>query len=73
VEAVGNYRAAQTGYTRETNPLNWAITQNGLGVALETLGERAADELQLQEAVTAGSSHSLILRRDVGVRFFVCP
>ena len=39
-EAVAAYREALTEYTRERVPLQWAMTQNNLGNALRTLGER---------------------------------
>ena len=31
-------------------PLQWAMTQNNLGTALRTLGERAHDQVKLEEA-----------------------
>ena len=34
-------------------PLDWAMTQNNLGNALRTLGERKADTVHLEEAVDA--------------------
>jgi hypothetical protein len=34
-------------------PLDWAATQNNLGNALETLGERESGTAELQAAVTA--------------------
>ena len=34
-------------------PLDWATTQNNLGVALPTLGERESGTAQLEEAVAA--------------------
>jgi hypothetical protein len=34
-------------------PLDWAGTQNNLGTALQTLGEREGDTTQLNEAVLA--------------------
>src|SRR5262249_40096956 len=38
-------------YQRERVPLDWAQTQNDLGLALATLGEREADTAHLEEAV----------------------
>jgi tetratricopeptide (TPR) repeat protein len=38
---------------RDRVPLNWAQTQNDLGVALETLGERESGTQHLNEAVAA--------------------
>ena len=56
-EAVAAYRAALTERTRERVPLQWAMTQNNLGAALMTLGERESGREQsnrrLEEAVTA--------------------
>ena len=40
-QAVVAYRTALEEYTRERAPLDWAMTQNNLGNALQTLGERA--------------------------------
>ena len=34
-------------------PLDWAGTQNNLGTALETLGERESGTARLEEAVAA--------------------
>ena len=39
-EAVAAYREALKEWTRERVPLEWATTQNNLGTALATLGER---------------------------------
>ena len=52
-EAVAAYRAALEEYTRERVPLDWATTQNNLGLALETLGERESGTAQLDQAVAA--------------------
>ena len=52
-EAVVAYRAALQEYTRERVPLDWALTQNNLGNALQRLGEREADTTHLEEAVVA--------------------
>jgi hypothetical protein len=38
---------------RERVPLQWAATQNNLGIALSTLGERDSDTARLEEAVAA--------------------
>jgi tetratricopeptide (TPR) repeat protein len=38
---------------REREPLQWAMTQNGLGNALSSLGERQTGTAKLEEAVTA--------------------
>jgi hypothetical protein len=37
-------------------PLDWAMTQNNLGVALESLGERESGTGHLEEAVAAYSA-----------------
>jgi tetratricopeptide (TPR) repeat protein len=52
-EAVAAYRAALAEYTRERVPLQWAMTQNNLGTALLTLGERESGTARLEEAVAA--------------------
>ena len=52
-EAVAAYRAALEEYTRERVPLDWARTQNNLGIALATLGERESGTEKLEEAVAA--------------------
>jgi hypothetical protein len=52
---------------RERVPLQWAATQNNLGIALETLGEREEGTARLEEAVTASvrsaSTWPLLLAR----------
>ncbi|MBF0391425.1 MAG: hypothetical protein HQL38_01985, partial [Alphaproteobacteria bacterium] len=52
-EAVVAYRAALEEYTRERAPLDWAMTQNYLGIALCSLGEREGGTARLEEAVAA--------------------
>ena len=47
------YRAALEERTRERVPLEWARTQNNLGFALWTLGERESGTARLEEAVAA--------------------
>ncbi len=49
----GAYRAALEEWTRERVPLDWAATQNNLGDALSTLGERERGTDRLTEAVNA--------------------
>ena len=39
-ESIAAYRRVLTDWTRERVPLDWAMTQNNLGNALSTLGER---------------------------------
>ena len=50
-EAVAAYRAALEEETRERVPLDWAGTQNNLGIALAMLGEREGGTAKLEEAV----------------------
>src|SRR5271157_5574501 len=52
-EAVAAYRAGLEEFTRERVPLYWATTQNNLGLALGSLGEREGGTAQLEEAVAA--------------------
>jgi hypothetical protein len=47
------YRDALKERTRERVPLDWATTQNNLGAALATLGERDNGTARLEEAVAA--------------------
>ncbi len=49
-EAVAAFREALEERTRVRVPLDWATTQNNLGNALATLGERTEDVLKLKEA-----------------------
>ena len=42
-QAINVYRAALKKYTPKRDPLDWAATQNNLGVALHTLGQRESD------------------------------
>ena len=52
-EAVAADRAALEEQTRERVPLAWAATQNNLGNALLTLGERENSTGRLENAVAA--------------------
>jgi tetratricopeptide (TPR) repeat protein len=52
-EAVAAFHEALKEYTRERVPLDWAMTQNNLGNALRTLGERESSAARLEEAVLA--------------------
>ena len=47
------FREALKERTRERVPLDWATTQNNLGTALESLGERESGTARLEEAVAA--------------------
>jgi tetratricopeptide (TPR) repeat protein len=51
--AVATYRAALEERTRERVPLDWAMTQNNLGNALQALGERRSDLAVLDAARAA--------------------
>jgi tetratricopeptide (TPR) repeat protein len=51
--AIAAFRAALEEWTRERAPLEWAMTQNNLGNALWTLGERESGTARLEEAVSA--------------------
>jgi len=51
--AVAAYRQVIQVWTREHAPLQWAMTQNNLGNALQTLGARESGTETLQEAVAA--------------------
>lgn len=52
-EAVAAYRAALEEHTRDSVPLNWAMTQNNLGNALQEQGARDGDPQRLEAAVAA--------------------
>jgi tetratricopeptide (TPR) repeat protein len=53
VQAIGVHRQALEALPRERVPLHWAMTQNNLGAALRTLGERERGTARLEEAVAA--------------------
>ena len=53
ISAIAAYRAALEDRTRARVPLDWAATQNDLGNALWTLGERESGTSRLEEAVAA--------------------
>ncbi|MEP0941210.1 MAG: tetratricopeptide repeat protein [Rhizobiaceae bacterium] len=52
-EAVAAFRAALEERTRDRVPLDWAATQNNLGNALSSHGDRDGDAARLEEAVVA--------------------
>ena len=52
-QSIGLYRQLLSTASRERAPLQWAMTQNNLGLALETLGERESGTARLDEAVAA--------------------
>src|SRR5262245_9806964 len=51
VQAIETYRVGLTLALRTERPLDWATTQNNLGNALSTLGERESGTARLEEAV----------------------
>lgn len=53
VEAVTAFKAALEEWTRDRVPLDWARTQNNLGLALWHLGERENGTERLEDAVMA--------------------
>jgi exonuclease VII small subunit len=53
LKSVTAYRAALEERTRERVPLDWAMTQNNLGNALQTLGARESGTQRLEQAVLA--------------------
>ena len=55
-EAVAALRAAVEKRTRERLPLDWAKTQNNIGIVLTRLGERESGRARLDEAVAAFNS-----------------
>src|SRR5512132_729632 len=52
-DAIDRYRALLARRTRERVQLDWAATQNNLGNALKTLGERESGTQRLEEAIEA--------------------
>ena len=50
-EAIKIFLAARAAGDRTKDPLDWAMTQNNLGAALQTLGERESGTARLEEAV----------------------
>ena len=53
LSATAAFSAALGERTRERVPLDWAVTQNNLGAALATLGEREGETARLDKAVAA--------------------
>ncbi len=53
VREIAALRELVLEYTRERVPLQWAMTQNNLGNALSTLGERESGTARLEQAVAA--------------------
>jgi hypothetical protein len=52
-DAIALYRALIPLMQRAERPLDWAMTQNNLGNALQTLGQRESGTARLEEAVAA--------------------
>ncbi|MBF0462902.1 MAG: hypothetical protein HQL87_16130 [Magnetococcales bacterium] len=52
-EAMQAFREALKARTRDRVPLDWAATQNNLGLALQSLGEQENSPEKLAEAMTA--------------------
>src|SRR5262249_52300493 len=52
-EAAAAHRNALMEWTRERVPLQWAQTQNNLGLALQTIAARESGTARLEEAITA--------------------
>jgi tetratricopeptide (TPR) repeat protein/pimeloyl-ACP methyl ester carboxylesterase len=52
-EAIALFRQCLELTSRESNPHDWAATQNSLGNALQEVGERESGTQRLEEAVTA--------------------
>ncbi len=52
-EAIADYHACLALAPRAERPADWATTQNDLGTALATLGERESGTTRLEQAVTA--------------------
>jgi tetratricopeptide (TPR) repeat protein len=50
-EALAAYSEVLNESNRERVPLNWALAQNNLGIALRRLGERESNIKRLNEAV----------------------
>jgi hypothetical protein len=53
LSAIERYRHLAELRPRNAFPLDWATTQNNLGTALETLGERESGTARLEEAAAA--------------------
>jgi hypothetical protein len=62
--ALTVYRAALEERTRDRVPLEWATTQNNLGIALEILGGRERGTERLKEAVASYRAALEGFRRD---------
>ncbi len=63
-ESIRTYRSAFSLAPRDRAPLNWAGTQNNLGLALAKLGERESGTTTLREAVAAFHEALKVLTRE---------
>jgi tetratricopeptide (TPR) repeat protein len=52
-QSIDTWRLVFQYRTRQRAPLDWAMAENNLGIALELLGERESGTRHLEEAVTA--------------------
>ena len=62
--AAQSYRAALESLTREESPLEWAITNKNLGVALQAIGERTNDTETLDAATDSYTNAMKVLTRN---------
>ena len=53
IAAIERYRILLTLRPRDRVPLDWAMTQNNLGNALQTLAARESGTARLEEAIVA--------------------
>jgi tetratricopeptide (TPR) repeat protein len=70
VDATARCRALLDRRDRERVPLDWAMTQNNLGTALQMLGERESGTARLEEAVAAYRA-ALEVFRGAGADFHI--
>jgi hypothetical protein len=68
--SIATWRAALQERTRDGAPLQWAMTQNNLGTALQLLDERESGTARLDEAVAAFRA-ALDVFRAAGAGFYV--
>jgi len=71
-EAIALYRSALDLVPHERAPLEWAATQNDLGNALRSLGERESGTERLVESAEAYSNALKEWRRDKAPHFWEC-
>jgi hypothetical protein len=65
-QAVTAYRKALEERTQQRVPLDWAMTQNNLGQALELLGVRNKDAALLHEALRVTKQAYFIFVKEAG-------